>query len=166
MQIDIGIAPHARERLAAGFSRLLADSYALYLKSQNFHWNVTGPRFQSLHSMFEEHYTELAPAIDEIAERIRSLGHPAPGGFTAFSDLTSISDAQGAPEANQMVALLVKAHEATARTARDVVAMAEAASDAASADLATQRLQVHEKTAWMLRSSLEQSVEAEVPAYV
>lgn len=166
MQIDIGIAEHDRDRLAAGFSRLLADSYALYLKSQNFHWNVVGPRFQSLHTMFEEHYTELAPAIDEIAERIRSLGHPAPGGFAAFSELTSIADADGVPEANEMVALLVEAHEATVRTARDLVAIAEEVGDAASADLATQRLQVHEKTAWMLRSSLEQAAAAEVPAYV
>jgi starvation-inducible DNA-binding protein len=116
--------------------------------------------------MFEEHYTELAPAIDEIAERIRSLGHPAPGGSAAFSALTSIADADGVPDANDMVALLTEAHEATARTARDVVGIAEEVGDAASADLATQRLQVHEKTAWMLRSSLEQAVAAGVPAYI
>ncbi len=155
MNIDIGIAEEDRGRLANGFSRLLADSYALYLKSQNFHWNVVGPRFQSLHVMFEQHYTELAPAIDEIAERIRSLGHLAPGGFKAFAELSSVAETEGVPEANEMVGYLVEAHEAVVRTARTVVKIAEEVGDAASADLATQRLQVHEKTAWMLRSSLE-----------
>ena len=157
MNIDIGINAEDRGRLADELSRLLADSYALYLKSQNFHWNVVGPRFQS----FEEHYTELAPAIDEIAERIRSLGHAAPGGFGSLARLSSVADSVGVPDANTMVAQLVEGHEAVARTARAVLEIAESAGDAASADLATQRLQVHEKTAWMLRSSLEQSVEAE-----
>ena len=157
MKIDIGISAEDRDRLAQGLSRLLADSYAVYLKSQNFHWNVEGPRFQSLHVMFEEHYTELAPAIDEIAERIRSLGHPAPGGFSSFASLSSVADTDGVPEANDMVALLVEAHETVVRTGREVVETAEQAGDVATADLATQRVQVHEKTAWMLRSSLERA---------
>ena len=165
MNIDIGINAEDRGRLADELSRLLADSYALYLKSQNFHWNVVGPRFQSLHVMFEEHYTELAPAIDEIAERIRSLGHAAPGGFGSLARLSSVADSVGVPDANTMVAQLVEGHEAVARTARAVLEIAESAGDAASADLATQRLQVHEKTAWMLRSSLEQSVEADQVAW-
>lgn len=156
-QIDIGIAEQDRARLSEGLSRLLADSYALYLKSQNFHWNVEGPRFSSLHEMFEVHYSELAPAIDEIAERIRSLGHYTPGGFGAFSKLTSVSEADDVPTANEMVAHLVDGHETVVRSARTLVETAEDIGDQATADLATQRLQVHEKTAWMLRASLERS---------
>jgi len=155
MNIDIGISKRDRERLAGELSRLLADSYALYVKSHNFHWNVTGPRFSALHEMFEEHYTELATAIDEIAERIRSVGHFAPGSFSAFAELTSIEDTDGVPAANQMVSILVDAHEAVVRTARRTVQVAEEVGDQATADLATERLQVHEKTAWMLRSSLD-----------
>jgi starvation-inducible DNA-binding protein len=155
MRIDIGIAENHRERLAEELSRLLADSYSLYLKTHNFHWNVTGPLFQTLHLMFEEHYTELATAVDEIAERIRSLGHPAPGSYSAFARLTSIPDTDGVPNATEMIRLAVEAHETVVRTARDVVSVAEEANDQATADLATQRLQIHEKTAWMLRSLLE-----------
>jgi starvation-inducible DNA-binding protein len=156
MKIEIGIAERDRERLARELSRLLADSYSLYLKTHNFHWNVKGPLFQTLHLMFEEHYTELATAVDEIAERIRSLGHPAPGSYGAFARLTSIPDTDGVPSATQMIRLAVEGHETVVRTARDVVAVAEEVNDQATADLATQRLQIHEKTAWMLRSLLEE----------
>jgi len=155
MNIDIGIAEQDRDRLAEQLSHLLADSYALYVKSHNFHWNVTGPRFRALHEMFEEHYTELAIAIDEIAERIRSLGHFAPGSFGAFAELTSVAETEGVPSANDMVAILVDAHETLVRSARKTVEVAEDAGDQATADLGTVRLQVHEKTAWMLRSSLD-----------
>ena len=138
-----------------GLSKLLADSYTLYLKTHNFHWNVTGPMFQTLHIMFEEHYTELAMAVDLIAERIRALGFPAPGSYAAYGRLSSVSDTDGVPKALEMVKLLVEAHETVIRTARSVVKLAEEAADQATADLGTQRLQVHEKTAWMLRSLLE-----------
>ena len=156
MQIDIGINDQDREQLAEELSKLLADSYALYLKTHNFHWNVTGPMFQTLHAMFEQQYTELALAVDAIAERIRALGHPAPGSYSAFSRLATISETEGVPKAIEMVKLLVEAHEAVVRTARNVLAVADDAHDDATADLATQRLQVHEKTAWMLRSLLEE----------
>ncbi len=155
MKIDIGITQKDRGLLAGELSKLLADSYALYLTSHYFHWNVTGQMFQTLHVMFEEHYTELATAVDEIAERIRSLGHPAPGTFSAFAQLTSIPEPEGVPCAKEMVEALVEAHETVVRTARETLGVAEKANDQATADLATQRLQVHEKTAWMLRSLLE-----------
>jgi starvation-inducible DNA-binding protein len=155
MKIDIGIKEQDREKLAQELSKLLADSYTLYLKTHNFHWNVTGPMFQTLHLMFEQHYTELATAVDTIAERIRSLGHPAPGSYSAFARLSSIADAEDVPKATEMVRLLVEGHEAVVRTARQVLGSAEKAADQATADIATQRLQIHEKTAWMLRSLLE-----------
>ncbi len=154
MQIDIGIKEEDRAELASELGKLLADSYALYLKSHNYHWNVTGPMFQTLHLMFEGHYTELATAVDEIAERIRSLGHFAPGSFGAFAELSSIADAEGVPAATEMIRQLLVAHETVVRTARALLHMAGKANDDATADLATQRLQVHEKAAWMLRSLL------------
>ena len=153
--IDIGIDARDREKVAHALSRLLADTYGLYLKTHNFHWNVEGPMFNTLHQMFMVHYTELWNALDEIAERIRSLGYPAPGSYKAFARLSSIEDAEGVPEAMAMVRELVKGHEAVARTARAAFAPAEKAGDESSADLLTQRLQAHEKTAWMLRSLLK-----------
>ena len=155
MQIDIGINERDRARLAEVLSGLLADSYTLYLETHNFHWNVTGPMFQTLHTMFEQQYTELALAVDAIAERIRSLGHPAPGSYAVFSRLTSIEATDGVPRATEMVRLLVQGHETVVRTARRVLSVANESGDDATADLATQRLQIHEKTAWMLRSLLE-----------
>ena len=153
--IDIGIKADQRQAIASGLSRLLADEYTLYLKTHNFHWNVTGPMFNTLHLMFETHYTESALAVDAVAERIRALGFPAPGTYSAYAKLSSIEETSGVPEAMEMVRLLVKGHEACARTARSVFPLAEKASDEPTADLLTQRLQVHEKTAWMLRSLLE-----------
>jgi len=153
--IDIGIDARDREKVAHALSRLLADTYGLYLKTHNFHWNVEGPMFNTLHQMFMVQYTELWTALDEIAERIRSLGYPAPGSYKAFARLSSIEDAEGVPEAMAMVRELVKGHEAVARTARAAFAPAEKAGDESSADLLTQRLQIHEKTAWMLRSLLK-----------
>lgn len=155
MELNTGISTEHRQKLADELSRLLADSYTLYLKTHNFHWNVTGPMFQTLHVMFEEHYTELALAVDLIAERIRALGFPAPGSYAAYARLSSVSDTDGAPSALEMVKLLVEAHETVIRTAREAVKAAEDAGDQATADLGTQRLQLHEKTAWMLRSLLE-----------
>ena len=155
MKIDIGIDASKREQIAAGLSRVLADSYTLYLKTHNFHWNVTGPMFQTLHLMFETHYNELALAVDLIAERIRALGLPAPGTYRQFIALASIKEDEGVPQAQEMIRLLVQGHETVARTAREVFQAAEAASDQPTCDLLTQRLQVHEKTAWMLRSLLE-----------
>lgn len=155
MKLNTGISPEHREKLAHELSRLLADSYTLYLKTHNFHWNVTGKMFQTLHVMFEQHYTELALAVDLIAERIRALGLPAPGSYAAFARLSSVPDTDGVLVAMDMVKLLVEAHETVIRTAREVVKAAEEAGDQATADLGTQRLQVHEKTAWMLRSLLE-----------
>jgi starvation-inducible DNA-binding protein len=154
MTIDIGIKPEDRAKIATGLSRLLADSYTLYLKTHNFHWNVTGPMFVTLHQLFEEQYTELAAAVDEIAERIRALGHPAPGTYREFQALTSIDDDDGDLDARGMIAALVKAQETVARTARSVFPAVDAASDEPSGDLLTQRMQVHEKNAWMLRSLL------------
>jgi len=154
MQIDIGITEANRQRLADELSVLLADSYTLYLKTHNFHWNVTGPMFQTLHLMFETHYTELALAVDAIAERIRALGHFAPGSYAQFSTLSTIPEADGVPKATDMITQLVAGHEAVVRTARKVLGVAGEADDDATADLATQRLQLHEKTAWMLRSLL------------
>jgi starvation-inducible DNA-binding protein len=153
--IDIGINDQDRIAVADGLARLLADTYSLYLQSHNFHWNVEGPLFNTLHQMFMEQYTELWNALDSIAERIRSLGLPAPGTYKAFAELTSIEEADSVPEALQMVALLVKGHEAVARTARSVLPTAEKAGDESTIDLLTRRLQVHEKTAWMLRSLLK-----------
>jgi len=153
--IDIGIDARDREKVAHALSRLLADTYGLYLKTHSFHWNVEGPMFNTLHQMFMVQYTELWTALDEIAERIRSLGYPAPGSYKAFARLSSIEDAEGVPEAMAMVRELVKGHEAVARTARAAFAPAEKAGDESSADLLTQRLQIHEKTAWMLRSLLK-----------
>lgn len=153
--IDIGIAAEDRAEIAHGLSRLLADTYTLYLKTHNFHWNVEGPMFNTLHLMFMEQYTELWTALDAVAERIRSLGFPAPGTYKEFAKLTSIDETDGVPEAMDMVRLLVKGHEAVARTAREVFPTVDQAGDESSADLLTQRLQVHEKTAWMLRSLLK-----------
>jgi starvation-inducible DNA-binding protein len=155
MAIDIGIKPQDRKAIAQGLSRVLADSYTLYLKTHNFHWNVTGPMFQTLHLMFETQYTELAAAVDLIAERIRALGHPAPGSYTDYAKLASIKDAVGAPPALKMIAELVAGQEAVVRTTREVFPLAEKANDQPTMDLLTQRMQLHEKTAWMLRSLLE-----------
>ncbi len=155
MEINIGIPAKERAAIAKGLSRLLADSYTLYLTTHNFHWNVTGPMFQTLHVMFEAHYTELATAVDLIAERIRSLGHTAPGSFSEFQKLTSLNEVKGVPKAEEMVRLLVLGHEGVARTAREVFPAAEKGSDEATVDLLTQRIQLHEKTAWMLRSLLD-----------
>ncbi len=154
--IDIGISEADRTEIAAGLSRLLADSYTLYLQTHNFHWNVTGPMFQTLHVMFETHYTELALAVDVIAERIRSLGMHAPGTYGDFVRLSSIKEVPGVPKAKEMIQLLVLGHEAVVRTARSIFPVVEKAADEASADLLTQRIQLHEKTAWMLRSLLEE----------
>ena len=156
MQIDIGISEADRANIASGLSRLLADSYTLYLKTHNYHWNVTGPQFSTLHTLFETHYTELAVAIDEIAERIRALGHHAPGSYKAFAALSTIEEEDDQPSARQMIERLVAGQEAVARTARSVVPITDAANDEPSADLLTQRMQIHEKNAWMLRSLLEQ----------
>jgi len=152
--IDIGINDQDREAIAAGLSRLLADSYTLYLKTHNYHWNVTGPMFNTLHLMFETQYNELALAVDQIAERIRALGHPAPGSYRAYAELTVIPEDSGPAEAETMIRNLVAGQEAVVRTAREVIPMAEAAHDEPTADLLTQRMQVHEKNAWMLRSLL------------
>jgi len=155
MTIDIGIDEHKRQEIAQGLSRTLADTYTLYLKTHNFHWNVTGPMFQTLHLMFETHYTELALAVDLIAERIRALGMPAPGTYKQFVALSSIGEEDGIPKAQEMIQKLVIAHETVARTARATFKIAEQASDQPTCDLLTQRMQIHEKTAWMLRSLLE-----------
>jgi starvation-inducible DNA-binding protein len=154
-RIDIGISEEDRGKIADGLSRLLADSYTLYLMTHNFHWNVTGPMFNSLHQMFMEQYTEQWQALDEIAERIRALGYPAPGTYKEYVARASIEEVEGVPSAQDMIRHLVKAQEATARTARQVFPIVEAASDQPTADLLTQRMEVHEKTAWMLRSLLE-----------
>lgn len=153
--INIGISEPDRKDIAEGLSRLLADTYTLYLQTHNFHWNVTGPMFQTLHVMFEAHYTEMAMAVDAIAERIRSLGMPAPGTYTDFVRLSSIKEVPGVPKAKEMIGLLVLGHEAVVRTARSIFPIVEKSADEASADLLTQRIQLHEKTAWMLRSLLE-----------
>jgi len=154
--IDIGISKADRTEIAAGLSRLLADSYTLYLQTHNFHWNVTGPMFQTLHVMFETHYTELALAVDIIAERIRALGMHAPGTYAEFVRLSSIQEVSGVPKAVEMIRLLVNGHEAVVRTARSILPLVEKAADEASIDLLTQRMQLHEKTGWMLRSLLEE----------
>ncbi len=155
MKIDIGISESDRKELAEGLSRLLADSYTLYLKTHNYHWNVTGPMFQTLHLMFETQYNELALAVDAIAERIRALGFPAPGSYAEFSRLASIKEEAGVPAAEEMIRKLVEGQEAVVRTGRAIFPVADRASDEATADLVTQRVQIHEKTAWMLRSLLD-----------
>jgi starvation-inducible DNA-binding protein len=155
MNIDIGIDEKDRAKIATGLGGLLADTYTLYLKTHNFHWNVTGPMFQTLHLMFETQYNELALAVDLIAERIRSLGFPAPATYSEFARLTSIKETKGVPKAEKMIRLLVDGQEAVVRTARSIFPVVEKASDEATADLLTQRIQLHEKTAWMLRSLLE-----------
>lgn len=155
MKIDIGISTKDREEIADGLSHLLADSYTLYLQSHNFHWNVTGPMFQTLHVLFMEHYTEIWNALDLIAERIRSLGVAAPGTYRQFNKLASIKEVEGVPSATEMIKILVAGQEAVAKTARKVFKAAEKANDQPTCDLLTQRLQVHEKNAWMLRSLLE-----------
>ena len=153
--IDIGISADDRAAISKGLSRLLADTYTLYLTTHNFHWNVTGPMFTTLHAMFEEQYTELWNAVDAIAERIRALGHIAPGSYEAFGELSSLPDAPAEPpKALEMVRILVAGHEAVARTAREVFPLADEARDEPTADLLTQRLTVHEQSAWMLRSLL------------
>ena len=153
--IDIGIPDKDRKKIAVGLSRLLADSYTLYLMTHNFHWNVTGPQFNSLHAMFMGQYTEQWNALDIIAERIRALGYPAPGTYKEFVKLASIQEVEGVPKADDMVRHLVAAQEATARTARSLFPVVDAANDQPTADVLTQRIDVHEKTAWMLRSLLE-----------
>ena len=155
-QINIGINTEDRAAISQGLSRLLADTYTLYLTTHNFHWNVTGPQFNSLHAMFMTQYTELWNAVDPIAERIRALGHPAPGSYAQFTKLSSLPDVPVVPpKAEEMVRVLMQGHEAVARTAREAFPAAERANDQPTADLLTQRLDIHEKTAWMLRSVLE-----------
>lgn len=153
--LNIGIDTKQREKIVDGLSRLLADSYTLYLLTQNFHWNVTGPMFTSLHLLFEQQYTELALAVDLIAERIRALDAPAPGTYKEFSRLTSIKEAEtgeNAPKANEMIRQLIESQETIVRTAREVFPLVDQANDEATADILTQRMQIHEKNAWMLRS--------------
>jgi starvation-inducible DNA-binding protein len=154
MELNIGINQEQRQEIASGLSRLLADSYTLYLKTHNYHWNVTGPQFNTLHTMFEEQYTELAAAVDEIAERIRALGIKAPGSYSSFAGLTAIDEGTGDESAEEMIRQLVIGQETVARTAREAFPAAEAANDEPTADLLTQRMQTHEKNAWMLRSML------------
>ncbi|MEQ9357961.1 Dps family protein [Coleofasciculus chthonoplastes] len=153
--VNIGISEQNRKEIAGGLSRLLADTYSLYLKTHYFHWNVTGPMFHSLHNMFETEYTELAVAVDDIAERIRTIGYPAPGSYSEFAELSSIPETRGVPEATEMVRLLVEANEAVVRTAREAFPAAERANDESTVDLLTERMRTHEKTAWMLRSMLK-----------
>ncbi len=154
MDIDIGIESGTRKNIVASLEHVLADTYTLYLKTHNFHWNVTGPHFNTLHTMFEEHYNEMWLAIDEIAERIRALGSFAPGSGAQFMELSSVKEADGVPAAMKMVEELVEGHEAVIRTTRAALKPASSADDEATVDLLTQRLQIHEKTAWMLRSLL------------
>ena len=151
--IDIGINKANRLNIADGLKRLLADSYTLYLQTHNFHWNVTGVHFRELHLMFEEHYTELAVAVDDIAERIRTLDVVAPGTYKEFVKLSSIKEVDGVPESNEMVKLLTKGHEQVIKTAREVLQVAQAADDESTAALVSDRMRVHEKTSWMLRAS-------------
>jgi starvation-inducible DNA-binding protein len=155
MKVEIGIDEEARTEIVEGLSALLADTYTLYLKTHGYHWNVTGPDFNSLHLMFEAQYMDMRDAADEIAERIRALGSFAPGSYTELSRLSSIADEEGVPEAQEMVRKLADAHQTLVRGARSLVAKAEAVDDVATADLVTQRIQIHEKTAWMLRSVVD-----------
>lgn len=152
MEINVGINEQDRKEIAEGLSKLLADSYTLYLKTHNYHWNVTGPMFQTLHVMFEEQYTELATAVDDIAERIRQLGAFAPGSYKAFAELSSIPEETGHPNAEEMIKNIVLGQEAVIKRARSLVDLADKAADEPTLDLLTQRMQVHEKQAWMLRS--------------
>jgi starvation-inducible DNA-binding protein len=154
--VNIGIDEQSRKEIADGLSRLLADTYTLYLKTHNFHWNVTGPMFQTLHLLFETQYNELALAVDLIAERIRALGFPAPGTYSDYAKLSSIPETAGVPKATEMIRLLVEGQEAVVRTARSIFPNVEKANDEPTADLLTQRMQLHEKNAWMLRSLLEE----------
>ncbi|TVZ39568.1 starvation-inducible DNA-binding protein [Alteromonadaceae bacterium 2753L.S.0a.02] len=153
-QIDIGISSENRIAIAEGLKKLLADSYTLYLQTHNFHWNVTGPQFRELHLMFEEHYNELALAVDEIAERIRTLDVPAPGTYKAFAELASIKEVEGVPEAGQMVEILTGGHEQVVKTCREVLVLAQDAADESTASLVSDRMRIHEKTAWMLRATV------------
>jgi starvation-inducible DNA-binding protein len=155
MEINIGIDPKQREQIAAALSKVQADTYTLYLKTHNYHWNVTGPMFQTLHLMFEQHYNELWLAVDLLAERIRSLGFPAPGTYSQLAALTAIKEDEAIPKAVEMIRRLVEGHETVARTARSAFKLADEVHDQPTCDLLTQRMQVHEKTAWMLRSLLE-----------
>lgn len=155
--INIGISETDRKNIVEGLEKLLADSYMLYLKTLYFHWNVTGPRFQPLHDVFEEQYQELSLAVDEVAERIRSLGYPAPGTFQQFNRLTSIKEDSVVPDTDTMILLLVEGHETVIRTARQAAVVANSADDVSTVDLLTKRMEVHEKTAWMLRSFLNPS---------
>jgi starvation-inducible DNA-binding protein len=155
MDIDIGIDAKNREQIANVLAKVQADTYTLYLKTHNFHWNVTGPMFQTLHLMFEQQYNELWLAVDALAERIRALGFPAPGTYKQLASLSSIRDDEGVPKAQQMIRSLVEGHETVARTARNAFKIAEETHDQPTCDLLTQRMQIHEKTAWMLRSLLE-----------
>lgn len=154
-EINIGISDEDRAAIAEGLSRLLADTYTLYLKTHNYHWNVTGPMFNTLHLMFETQYTELALAVDLVAERIRALGYPAPGSYAQYSKLSVIKESEGVPAAEEMIADLVKGQEAVAKTARGIFPLVDKAGDEPTADLLTQRMQVHEKSAWMLRAMLQ-----------
>jgi starvation-inducible DNA-binding protein len=164
MAIDIGINEKDRANIAASLSGMLADSYILYLKTHNFHWNVTGPMFQALHNLFMAQYTEQWNALDLIAERIRALGHPAPGSYKRFVELSSIQEEDGVPSAIDMIRQLVAGQEAVARTARAAFKVADAADDQPTADLLTQRMEVHEKNAWMLRVLLEDGGAQSLPA--
>ena len=155
MKIDIGISEKDRGDIAKGLSRFLADTYTLYLKTHNFHWNVTGPMFQTLHILFMDQYTEAWTAVDLIAERIRALGFPAPGSYKEFAELSSVKDSEGAPKAKDMIRQLIEGQETVVRTARTLFPLAEKAGDQPTLDLLTQRMQIHEKNAWMLRSLLE-----------
>ena len=153
--IDIGMDARQRKAIADGLSHLLADTYTLYLKTHNYHWNVTGRMFNTLHLMFETQYNELALAVDLIAERIRALGYPAPGSYAQYAKLSVIKETDGVPAAEEMIADLVKGQEAVVRTARRILPIAEKANDQPTMDLLTQRMNIHEKTAWMLRALLE-----------
>jgi starvation-inducible DNA-binding protein len=153
--VNIGIEESDRQAIAEGLSHLLADTYSLYIKTHYFHWNVTGPMFHSLHQMFEEEYTELAQAVDDIAERIRTLGAVAPGSYSQFAELSSVPETREVPKAEEMVRLLVEGNEAVVRTARAAFPAAERAGDEATVDLLTERMRTHEKTAWMLRSMIQ-----------
>jgi starvation-inducible DNA-binding protein len=154
-EIDIGVSKKDRVEISEGLKRLLADSYTLYLQTHNFHWNVTGMQFRELHLMFEEHYTELAVAVDDVAERIRTLDVPAPGTYKEFSKLSSIKEVDGVPAPSEMVELLTKGHEQVIKTARKVLKVAQEADDESTASLVSDRMRIHEKTAWMLRATIK-----------
>ena len=155
MKIDIGISDKDRKEVALGLSKLLADTYSLYLKTHSFHWNVEGPMFQTLHVMFMAHYTEMWNALDVIAERIRALGHYAPNGYSDMAKLTTIKESKSVPKANKMIEEAIQGHEAVIKTTRSIFEAAEKAKDQTTMDVLTQRLDIHEKTAWMLRSLLK-----------